>query len=180
MRFSAALILLLLLPVHMMYAKGRHKGKWYGYAETGVMKEVDYFESYQLALHAGAEYSANPLRSFGCELYLWQFIEKDISSTGVGLRPVIRHYMWRAAMYNIFLEVKGGVILMTPAFPYGGTQFNFTLTGGLGGDIYLTERAKLLITAKYNHLSNWNITGEFNNPSWDGIGLTCGLMWRIR
>jgi hypothetical protein len=69
---------------------------------------------------------------------------------------------------------------MSDEFPEGGSQFNFTFSGSTGADFRLTDKAKLLLAVRYNHMSNWNIYGDDNNPTWDGIGVATGVVWQIR
>lgn len=173
-------LLLIVAAMQVFTASARWNGKKYIYAEAAVLKEVDYFESYQAMLNTGVEYIGNPLKSFGVEMNIWQYREKGYNATGIGLRPMTKYYLWRTRTYRIFIEIKGGVIYMTPEYPVGGSQFNFTLTGSVGTDLRLTDKTKLLVAARYNHMSNWNLYGEDNNPTWDGVGVTVGMIWLLR
>lgn len=178
MRLKIILALVALLTANELYA-ARWKGKTYLYAETAVLKEKDYFESYQVMLNTGVEYIGNPLKSFGCELNIWQFYERGTTSTGIGIRPMTKYYLWRTDGYRVFIEVKGGLIYMTPQFPDGGSQFNFTATVSAGTDLRLSDKTRLMLAGRYTHMSNWNIYGVDNNPTWDGLGIAAGIIWLL-
>lgn len=156
------------------------KGKRYVYSEISFLKEIDYYNSYCLMLNGGFEYIKNPLRSFGGEINVWQYFESGYRSTGVGIRPTVKYYLWRTATYRIFFEIKGGVIYMSRPFPDGGSNFNFTLTGSAGSDLRLTDRMKIALAFRYSHMSNWDLWGADNNPTWDGLGGAAGLIWNLR
>lgn len=165
-------LLLFLLPV-----LAGAKGKWYTYGETAFLKEIDYYRSYVLMADAGFEYIGNPLKSFGCELSLYQYIDKGFSSTGIGIRPTTKYYIWRAKNYRIIAEVKGGIIYMTPQYPEGGSQFNFTLNVSTGADVKIGDRYRAFAALRYAHMSNWNLYGVLSNPTWDGVGFAVGIIY---
>jgi hypothetical protein len=173
-------IILLLILSCLHPAWGRWNGKVYLYGELAGMREWDYSKSYLATMNTGVEYIGNPLKSFGCELNVYYYDEIGYSSAGIGLRPMTKYYLWRKQNFRVFVEVKGGVIYMSDEFPEGGSQFNFTFSGSTGADFRLTDKAKLLLAVRYNHMSNWNIYGDDNNPTWDGIGVATGVVWQIR
>lgn len=178
MNLKILLLLAASISANVLHAE-RWKGKTYLYGEIAVLKEKDYYESYQVMFNSGLEYISNPLKSFGCELNIWQFYEGGITSTGIGIRPMTKYYLWRTNSYRVFIEVKGGVIYVTPQFPEGGSQFNFTATVSAGVDIRLSERTKWMFAGRYTHMSNWNMYGVDRNPTWDGLGMASGIIWLL-
>lgn len=160
-------------------SSARWKGDKFLYAEAAYLKEMDYVNSTQMMLNAGIEYIGNPLKSFGCELNIWRCSEPGNTATAIGLRPMTKYYLLRIQRFRFFIEVKGGVVYVTPDFPDGGSQFNFTFSGSVGSDIRISARTRLMLAARYAHMSNWNLYGTDNNPTWDGLGCAAGIIWNI-
>lgn len=174
-------LIFLILALGCFYTTyGRWNGKVYFYGEVAGMKEWDYAKSYLVMVNTGVEYIGNPLKSFGCEMNVYQYDERGYSSTGIGIRPMTKYYLWRTNSIRVFIEIKGGVIYMSHEFPEGGSQFNFTFSGSAGSDFRLTDRTKLLVAARYSHMSNWNIYGDDFNPTWDGLGVVVCIIWQLR
>lgn len=161
-------------------AKARWNGKVYFYGELAGLTEWDYSQSNLVTLNTGVEYIGNPLKSFGCEMNVYQYIEPGLNTTGLGIRPMTKYYLWRTYGFRVFVEIKGGVIYMLKEYPEDGSQFNFTFSGSVGSDFRLTDKTKLLVAARYSHMSNWNIYGEAYNPTWDGLGVAAGVIWQMR
>lgn len=176
--FKTAICIIVLLAAGIS-SSARWKGDKFLYAEAAYLKEMDYVNSSQWMLNAGIEYIGNPLKSFGCELNIWHYKEPGNTALGLGLRPMTKYYLWRTKRFRVFIEVKGGLIYVTPDFPDGGSQFNFTFSSSAGGDIRISDRTRLMLAARYAHMSNWNLYGADNNPTWDGLGYVAGVIWNI-
>jgi len=81
---------------------------------------------------------------------------------------------------SVFLDGGGGVTYadhMFPTEPVTGTHFNFTGKVGLGATYQLRDHAFLMGGARYFHLSNGQIHGRDQNPTYDSIQFWGGLMW---
>jgi hypothetical protein len=79
--------------------------------------------------------------------------------------------------FTIFGDAGGGISYADPEVPPFGTHFNFTGKAGVGATLRLADDFNLIGGARYFHLSNGNIHGRDQNPSFDGVQFYLGVMW---
>jgi hypothetical protein len=77
------------------------------------------------------------------------------------------------------MESNGGLICMIPAYPEGGSNFNFTVVAGWGGEVKLDRDFTLRLGLRFTHMSNGYIYGHDRNPAYDGFGGYFGLVYRL-
>jgi hypothetical protein len=97
-----------------------------------------------------------------------------------GIGVLGRWHFLRFDKWSIFLDGGGGVTYADNAFPtqpYMGTHFNFTGKVGLGATYEIQDHVFLTGGARYFHLSNGQIHGRDQNPTYDSIQIWGGLMW---
>ena len=101
--------------------------------------------------------------------------DEDAILGGVGF--FLRWHVLNPQPWSIFIDAGGGLSYADPEVPEFGTHFNFTAKGGAGVSYRLQDNLHLLGGVRYFHLSNGDIHGRENNPSFDGIQIWAGLMW---
>lgn len=110
---------------------------------------------------------------FSPEVDVYKFWDVDYSSIGLGVRPAFKFYLLNSSKYNLFTDVKGGIMYMLPEYP--STAVNFTFLLGMGSDIFISKKYRTSLSVRYTHFSNGKKNGERNNPTWDGFG--CCIGW---
>jgi hypothetical protein len=110
--------------------------------------------------------------------YAEQPDDTDVLIGGIGV--LARTHLWRHDAWSIFFDGGGGVTFADnpfPTYPYEGTHFNFIGKLGFGATYQLHEHEFLTGGVRYFHLSNGQIHGKDQNPTYDSIQLWAGLMW---
>jgi hypothetical protein len=89
------------------------------------------------------------------------------------------HFLVRDG-WSLFIDGGGMVSYADHEVPIFGTNFNFIGKVGVGATIdlhALGDDAYLIGGIRYFHLSNGQIRGRDDNPSYDGIQFWTGVMW---
>ena len=94
---------------------------------------------------------------------------------GAGL--TLRYHLLEAGRFSLFADAAGSATMAESEVPDFGTHFNWTGKVGLGGTWQLDEGFFLIGGARYFHLSNGNLHGRDQNPSYDGVQYWSGVMW---
>jgi hypothetical protein len=79
--------------------------------------------------------------------------------------------------WSLFFDGGGMVSQADQTVPLFGTNFNFIGKVGVGGSWEIDDHTFLIGGARYFHLSNGQIHGRDQNPSFDGVQLWGGVMW---
>jgi hypothetical protein len=104
--------------------------------------------------------------------------DSDVYIGGIGITG--RFHFLRGDKWSIFFDGGGGVTYADqefPQYPVDGTNFNFTGKVGFGGTWEFKEHTHLIGGMRYFHLSNGQIRGQDDNPTFDGIQFWGGVMW---
>ncbi len=110
--------------------------------------------------------------------YAEQPNDTDVIIGGIGVLG--RWHMVRFDKWSIFFDGGGGVTFGDdpfPTYPYEGTHFNFTGKLGFGATYQLRDHEFLTAGVRYFHLSNGQIHGHDQNPTYDSIQFWGGFMW---
>src|SRR5687768_2990145 len=94
---------------------------------------------------------------------------------GAGL--TLRYHLLERGRFSLFVDAAGSATMAESEVPDFGTHFNWTGKAGVGGTWQLDENLFLIGGARYFHLSNGNIHGRDQNPSYDGMQYWAGVMW---
>jgi hypothetical protein len=94
---------------------------------------------------------------------------------GIGL--TLRYHFYESGRFSFFGDAAGSATMAEDEVPDGGTHFNWTGKLGLGGTWQLADHTFLLGGARFFHLSNAQVHGRDQNPSFDGIQYWAGVMW---
>jgi hypothetical protein len=90
---------------------------------------------------------------------------------------LLRYHPLRFGRVTLFVDAGGDISYAEAPVPNFGTHFNFIGKVGAGASLELTRNTHLLAGARYFHLSNANIHGRDQNPSYDGIQYWTGILW---
>ena len=89
-----------------------------------------------------------------------------------GRTHLIVHDPW-----SLFIDGGGMVSYADHMVPIFGTNFNFIGKVGGGISLKLDDHFFLMGGVRYFHLSNGQIHGRDDNPSFDGVQYWSGVMW---
>ena len=111
-------------------------------------------------------------------IYAEQAGDDDAIVGGIGLLG--RSHLLRFDRWSIFMDGGGEATYADhqfPTHPFDGTHFNVIGKVGFGATYELRERMYLIGGARYFHMSNAQIHGRDQNPTYDGIQFWGGMMW---
>jgi hypothetical protein len=157
------------------FAKGSWGLELTGAYITPIRFSDDKFYNVNLA---GSYYLVDNL-AIGAEIQGYYVDQPDEDAIAGGVGVLGRWHFFARDAFSLFIDGGGGVIYADPEVPEFGTHFNFTGKGGLGATIRLRDDLNLIGGARYFHLSNGNIHGRDQNPSFDGVQFWMGLMWKL-
>lgn len=109
----------------------------------------------------------------------WYF-DQDDGDDAVGINPAftIRWHFLNRDAWTLYADAGIGLLFATDDVPPGGTEFNFMPRAGGGATFRLDDRGtRLLVGARWHHVSNARIRGEGRNPDRDGVAVYAGVMW---
>jgi hypothetical protein len=116
--------------------------------------------------------------SVNLELAGYYAEEPDYHDTVIGgLGILFRTHLLRFDRFTLFIDGGGAVNYAEGIVPRFGTRFNFTAKTGPGITYELKPNLHLIGGARYFHLSNGQIHGRDQNPSYDGVQFWAGMMW---
>jgi hypothetical protein len=131
---------------------------------------------YNLTLSGGYYVVKNTSINF--ELSGYYAEQPDANDTAIGGFGVLfRTHLLSFDKWTIFIDGGGGVNYADDVVPEFGTRFNFTAKVGPGITYELNRNTHLVGGARYFHLSNGQIHGRDQNPSYDGVQFWGGVMW---
>ena len=120
------------------------------------------------------------VRSFlevGGDLSLYKVDDIEVSTAGVGAQIVFNWILLDRSRIKLMFDNGVGPNIFREAFPFGGTQFNFSTFYGLTAHIKLPAVGWITIGAKNLHISNAGIRGMDRNPALDAWGLSVGYVF---
>lgn len=146
-------------------------GPWYWHLGGGWAKEIagpaeadDFNLNFTLSTFVVEDFE------FLAEFRGWYFHQQDDDALGLNFNLIFRWHFLDFETWTIFADGGVGMLVSTDNVPDGGTGFNYTPQAGGGATFRLGEsRSRLVVGARWNHVSNARINGEDRNPSRDGI-----------
>jgi len=96
------------------------------------------------------------------------FFHQEIEdATGVNASLLFRWHFIRKRSWTMYLDGGAGVLWSTNDVPAQGSSFNFTPQAGLGFTFDMGDDARLLVGARWHHISNANLYSD--NPGRDSF-----------
>jgi hypothetical protein len=113
--------------------------------------------------------------TFGLSGYLIDQPNEDATAGSFDIGG--RLHLLRFDGITIYFDGGGSRIFSDTAVPEGGTTYNYIGRIGGGATIHLKDNIHLMLGTRYFHLSNGDVHGRINNPSYDGIESYAGLIF---
>jgi hypothetical protein len=113
------------------------------------------------------------------ELSAWYFSQDGEDAFGMNPAMVLRWHLLHPPEqpWTVFVDAGVGLLFATDEVPAGGTWFDFTPRVGLGYTHQIADNGtRLLLGARWHHISNARISGDRRNPARDGLMLYSGIM----
>ncbi len=155
------------------FAKGTWTAQFYGSATLGDVDGEVY------AGHASVGYYLLDGLSFNVGLVGGQIdSDETFGDDGYiyGAEMLLRWHFYQQPDWSLYLDGGLGFTWSEHPFPANGTHQNFNPQLGLGFTVDLFDPAKVMIGARWHHISNANRSGGDENPGFDGVMVYAGLM----
>lgn len=88
---------------------------------------------------------------------------------GFSLSAVGRYHIVDRSWGSVFGDVGLGGVYSSEAVPEGGTNLNFLPRVGGGVSFRTSERSRILVGARWHHISNGRLNGDDENPARDEL-----------
>jgi hypothetical protein len=187
MRSAVPFVLALLLapavarPAPLVDAGGDsfRKGTWGVEVDGSYISPIRFSEDkfYQGSVAAGYYFADDVALSAEVSGFFVDQPNDDAVVLDGGL--LLRWHFLQAERYTLFVDGGFGFAIADTAVPEGGTHFNYTPKGGGGATIRLRDDLHLVGGVRFFHLSNANIHGRVQNPSFDGAQYYVGLVFTL-
>ncbi len=121
-----------------------------------------------------------PIRSFlnlGGDLSLYRVDDLEVQTEGIGGHIVFNWLLLNGDHVKIVFDNGVGPNVFNAAFPFGGTQFNFSTFYGVSIQVKVPTIGWLTVGAKNLHISNAGIAGADRNPALDAWGFSIGYIF---
>jgi len=142
--------------VHLAYGEDvDFDGQQFGIAGVGVSWFIEEDLSLDLEFNAfGTDQTGNDAAGFNFNVLLrWHFLARET--------------------WSIYLDGGAGMLITSSDVPEEGSSFNFTPQAGVGASFDVWARNRLLVGARWQHISNANLYS--NNPGRDSVMAYVGL-----
>jgi len=116
---------------------------------------------------------------FDIEFDGWYFDQNGQDDSGAGnFNLLFRWHFISHDTWSVFVSGGAGALLATDEIPDGGSEFNFTPRAGMGATFQLGDTPnRLLIGARWQHISNARAFGQGRNPGRDAAVVYVGLIF---
>lgn len=132
--------------------------------------------------HIGAGYYVFEGVSFNFEAVAGRIHASEEAGESGGRFPaggfdlLLRWHALRNEDWSFYFEGGAGVLVASESFPANGTHFNFTPQLGFGLTVRVADKARLMVGARWHHVSNGRVYGNGRNPGYEGVMTYAGLM----
>ncbi len=109
----------------------------------------------------------------------WWFDQDKQDDSGAGnFNLLFRWHFLDKGDWTLFADAGAGVLLATDEIPDGGSEFNFTPRAGVGATVRLGNSPnRLLVGARWQHISNARVFGDSRNPGRDAAVIYAALVF---
>jgi len=109
----------------------------------------------------------------------WWFDQDGQDDSGAGnFNLLFRWHFVDRGDWTLFADAGAGVLLATDEIPDGGSEFNFTPRAGVGATVRLGNSPnRLLVGARWQHISNARLFGDSRNPGRDAAVFYAALVF---
>ena len=103
--------------------------------------------------------------------------DSEVSTYGIGVQIVFNWILIDLDRFRVAFDNGVGPNVFEEAFPFGGTQFNFSTFYGLSVSMKIMPESWVTVGAKNLHISNAGIKGVDRNPALDAWGVYVGYLF---
>jgi hypothetical protein len=118
---------------------------------------------------------------FGVEGALWGFFQQGDDTAGVSGSLLFRWHFLHDEAYDwtVFGDVGIGLLGAFDTVPDTGTGFNFLPRAGFGLTTRIDDESdtRLMLGARWHHISNGRIEGDARNPARDSVMLYAAVVF---
>ncbi|MHC5023663.1 MAG: acyloxyacyl hydrolase [Planctomycetota bacterium] len=147
------------------------------YWQAGVGVEIVESENLLALVGVGWERFLADDLSLSVELNGLGFDQKGPDAAAVNVALLLRWYCYEQEDWSLYFDAGAGVMMATNEVPNddpdNGSNFNFTPQAGMGVSIALDGEKRLMLGARWHHISNANLYEE--NSGRDSIMGYVGL-----
>ncbi len=153
------------------------KGTWAVEVSGGYVQPVRFSLDKFYNANVGLGYFV--LDNFSIGAQLEGYYDEQPSHTAVvgGAGFMLRLHLFAFDRFTLYLDGAGSVTMADKPVPEFGTHVNLTGKAGGGITYRLRDNVYLEAGARYFHLSNGNLHGRDQNPSYDGVQYYGGVMF---
>jgi hypothetical protein len=178
----AACVIILAIATNNLFAQSREvnfeQGTWNMTLTGSYVQPIRFSDDRLYNVNISGGYYVIRNTSFNLELSGYYAEQPDYKDTVIGGIGIFgRTHFLQFDKFTIFIEGGGAVNYAEGVVPEFGTRFNFIAKVGPGISYQLKDNLHLIGGARYFHLSNGQIHGRDQNPSYDGVQFWAGLMW---
>jgi len=155
------------------------KGTWDLEISGSYTTPIRFSDDKLSAITLGGGYYLVDNLSLGAELQAYYADQLSTDALIGGLGVLARWHVIAFDRFSLFIDGGGSVSYASRDVPEFGTNFNYTAKVGFGLTYELRDNLHLIGGLRYFHLSNANLHGRDQNPSYDGIQFHLGLMWML-
>lgn len=102
-----------------------------------------------------------------------QIRQVEGSEQGINFVLLVEWHFMQRENWSLYLDAGAGVLFTTDDVPAAGSSFNFTPQAGVGFTLDAFDEARLVLGARWHHISNANTFDE--NPGRDHVMVYGGL-----
>ena len=155
------------LPEHPQVAPYGKQGSTRWYIHGGGGGDIDNNDDTFLIFGAGLSHFIADGLALNAELNGMFINQWGEDTEGANFNLFFRWHFHRERDWSLFIDAGAGLLLTGNDVPANGSSFNFTPQAGLGATFDLGNDARLIVGARWHHLSNANTYS--NNPGRDSI-----------
>jgi hypothetical protein len=152
------------------------KDSWAADFCGSYITHIRWSEDYFTTGSAGINYYFFDNVSFGLRLSGYLIDQPNDDGTAGSFDVHGRIHLLKIDRFTLYFDGGGSRAWSNTAVPEGGTTYNYIGRVGGGVTYHLFDNMHLMGGARYFHLSNGDVHGRINNPSFDGIESYIGVM----
>jgi lipid A 3-O-deacylase len=139
--------------------------RWYLLAGYGV--DIHTSDNNQHWIGGGVSHFIADGLSLDLEANIYSINQRGPNTEAINANIMLRWHVIMERNWSLYLDGGAGIMYSFDPVPRNGTSFNLTPQAGLGATIALGADLRLMVGAKWHHISNANLGS--NNPGRDSV-----------
>lgn len=145
--------------------------------DAAYVHPIRFSDDHFYGTNLAASYYFGDEVSIGLDLQGYFADQPNDDTVLFGAGALLRWHFLADEHFSLFVDGALGGSFADAAVPELGTHFNYTARGGVGATIKLRDDLHLVGGTRFMHLSNGNVHGRDQNPSFDGVQFYAGVMF---